>query len=611
MRSDKMRMIRSLATATCVVTFLAGIVLADAKSDYEMLFGKEAKKVSATKGTMDDTAFAAKVLKAAKAMGDDAKLQALLYEKACDFAMADPKGYPTVREAIKLLEHLVPDRQDEWRLRELKILEFSYMRSRGSAKKEAGGAYLEAMLTLADQADAADKPKVAYELYRRAYGVAGYLGSPRAPAIAARIKQINLRAMAAAKRESRFKKLAAAIAANPGDLKVRTELILFCLVELDEPAKAASLLATGVDQKVRDNVPLAAKKPADLTEKDCLELGDWYKQLAAKASAAGKPTALARAKTYYDRYLSLHTKRDMVRYKASAALAEVNKELKKLGLRAAPKSPRGKFLTLYLGKGVTMKLVRIPAGSFMMGSPKTEKGRRAEEGPQHKVTISKPLYMGVTEVTIAQFTTFVAATNFVTNAEKAGKATRWRDGGWKAIKGLSWRTPSYEQTPAHPVASLTWTEAQVFCKWLGEKTSRSVRLPTEAEWEYACRAGSKTRYYFGDDDKQLGDYAWYNGNSNGKAHPVAQKKPNAFGLYDMHGNITELCLDILDNEYYAKSKPVDPQGPTSGNRRIARGGTWWFDSRMARSACRGPYLGPNWPSRDGFRVVVAPRAAGR
>jgi len=133
-------------------------------------------------------------------------------------------------------------------------------------------------------------------------------------------------------------------------------------------------------------------------------------------------------------------------------------------------------------------------------------------------------------------------------------------------------------------------------------------LPTEAEWEYACRAGSTTAYSFGDSDSILGDYAWYNGNSGFKTHPVAQKKPNAWGLYDMHGNVFEWCNDWYDNNYYANSASNDPVGSNTGEHRVDRGGSWGNNARYCRSANR------DWGTSDfqyfilGFRIVYSPNS---
>ena len=236
-------------------------------------------------------------------------------------------------------------------------------------------------------------------------------------------------------------------------------------------------------------------------------------------------------------------------------------------------SQPAKELTLDLGDKVTMKLAIIPAGKFLMGSPKDEKDRRDDEGPQHEVTISKPFYMGIYEVTQEQYFQ-VTGTN-----------------------------RSRFKVPQHPVETVSWPDAVEFCKKLSQTTGMSVHLPTEAQWECACRAGSTTRFSYGDDDRKLGDYAWYVKNSGAKSHPVGQKKPNDFGLYDMHGNTSEWCSDWYA-ESYADTNTADPAGPATGKTRVLRGGMWLNDPPVCRSARRSSY-GPGARGYVfGFRVVV-------
>jgi formylglycine-generating enzyme required for sulfatase activity len=237
-----------------------------------------------------------------------------------------------------------------------------------------------------------------------------------------------------------------------------------------------------------------------------------------------------------------------------------------------------KELTLGLGGGVTMKLVLIPAGKFMMGSPDSEQGRSKNEGPQHEVAISKPFYVCVTEVTQAQY---------------------------EAVMGTN---PSHFKGATNPVEKVSWDDATEFCKKLSEKTRQAVRLPTEAEWEYACRAGSQTLFSFGDVDSALGDFAWYWGNSGSQSHPVGQKRPNAWGLYDMHGNVWEWCADWFGD--YPKGAVTDPQGPASGAVLVLRGGSWLNDPWRCRSGCRDWFTPVSFSDDFGFRVVVSVSAPG-
>jgi len=251
-----------------------------------------------------------------------------------------------------------------------------------------------------------------------------------------------------------------------------------------------------------------------------------------------------------------------------------------------PSTQPAKELTLDLGNKVTMKLALIPAGKFMMGSPKGEKDRFDTEGPQREVTISKPFYMGVYEVTQEQ---------------------------WTAVMGTTpWKGKELAKDGAtHAATYISWNDATDFCKKLSTKTGKTVTLPTEAQWEYACRAGSKTRFSYGDDDdySKLGDYAWYAKNAwdigEKYAHTVGQKKANDFGLYDMHGNAWEWCADWWEDSY-ANAGKADPTGPASGTCRVLRGGSFFYIDRNCRSACRCLIVPEYVWYFYGFRVVVAP-----
>ena len=220
-----------------------------------------------------------------------------------------------------------------------------------------------------------------------------------------------------------------------------------------------------------------------------------------------------------------------------------------------------------------MKLIYIPPGEFLMGSPANEEGRYSDEGPQRRVKLSKGFYMGIYEVTQAQY---------------------------RAIMGTN---PSHFQGDNNPVECISWNDAMEFCRKLSSKEGRTYRLPTEAEWEYACRAGTQTRYSFGDSNLSLGDYALYEDNSSKKPHPVGQKKPNAFGLYDMHGNVLEWCNDFYSDSY-ANAGSTDPQGASSGQVRVLRGGCWYGNPRYCRSAYRFRNS-PDNANYYGFRVVLS------
>ena len=234
-------------------------------------------------------------------------------------------------------------------------------------------------------------------LYARALTIAKYIKSDRAETILAK----NKRANTVIAQQAKLKSLQTKLAADPKNTGVRTKLILLHLVEFDNPAQAAKLLTDDLDETTRTYVSLAARDLADLDEAACLELGRWCSQtLSKKASRAGKPLVLTRAQGYYQRYLELHGTTDIQSTRAQLALMSIEKELARLNA-LLPGS--GKTLMLTLGKDVKMKLVLIPSGKFLMGSPTSEHKRHDREGPQRQVTISKPFYMSTTEVTQAQY----------------------------------------------------------------------------------------------------------------------------------------------------------------------------------------------------------------
>ena len=215
---------------------------------------------------------------------------------------------------------------------------------------------------------------------------------------------------------------------------------------------------------------------------------------------------------------------------------------------------------------LALDLVLIPAGSFTMGD--------AENSPAHKVTLTKPFYMGKYAVTQEQY---------------------------QQVMGIN---PSRFKGKNNPVEMVFWNDAQEFCKLLSASSGQAVRLPTEAEWEYACRAGSKNKFCFGNDEGRLGEYAWFYNNSRNTTHPVGQKKPNKFGLYDMHGNVWEWCTDWY-GDYPAKAVN-NPNGPANGAYRVLRGGSWDDAPWNCWSANRGGGFPVFRFYLIGFRVVLVP-----
>jgi formylglycine-generating enzyme required for sulfatase activity len=248
-----------------------------------------------------------------------------------------------------------------------------------------------------------------------------------------------------------------------------------------------------------------------------------------------------------------------------------------------------------LTNSIGMKLVLIPPGEFQMGSPEDEKDRYSDEGPQHRVRLTQPFYLGVHEVT---------------------------QGEYERVTGTNpshFMTVSGQDPSRFPVEKVSWEDAVEFCRKLSalpaeRSAGREYRLPTEAEWEYACRAGTTTPFHFGSvlngrEANCDGNYPY--GTSEKGPHlkrttTVGSYSANGFGLYDMHGNLWEWCSDWYDEKYYANSPVDDPQGPALGSRRVGRGGCWIYDAGVCRSADR------YWHSPDyrygnlGFRLALVP-----
>lgn len=298
-----------------------------------------------------------------------------------------------------------------------------------------------------------------------------------------------------------------------------------------------------------------------------------------------------------------------------------------------------------------IKLVLIPPGEFTMGGSQAEietvarlmaaqsPNRSLEpfiklysiEMPKHRVAISRPFLLATTELTVGQFRQFAEATAFESDAERSGGGARIdfdRQGTWiEHDAATKWSSPLYEVTDDHPVSVVSWNDAVQFCNWLSaqEKLTpcylhsatrgwilaedcNGYRLPTEAEWEFACRAGTPTRYSFGDNPSLLCEYGWCWPVAQG-AERVATLKPNAFGLYDMHANVSEWCHDRFLQGYYSVSPEVDPQGPAAGGLHAHRGGDWHYGWDIARASFRRIAVSTRGQVTLGFRVARAATGA--
>jgi formylglycine-generating enzyme required for sulfatase activity len=251
---------------------------------------------------------------------------------------------------------------------------------------------------------------------------------------------------------------------------------------------------------------------------------------------------------------------------------------------------------------ISFDMVLIPGGSFLMGSPANEAGREDHEGPQHKVRLSS-FYLCPKEATIELFMayyqeTVTAKRDFFAVEEAKKDAEKKKKEDVDVITGptpvYGDMTMGYEET--HPAIGITWHNATTFCKWLSKKTGKKYRLPTEAEWEYACRAGTTSAFSFGNDPKKLADFGWFEDTADSETNPVGKKKPNAWGLYDMSGNVREWVSDFYSPTAYKeaakKSPAVNPKGPKTGKLHVARGGDYSCPADELR--CAGRIFEQEW-----------------
>ncbi len=299
---------------------------------------------------------------------------------------------------------------------------------------------------------------------------------------------------------------------------------------------------------------------------------------------------------------------------------------------ATPEGEKRMHITYYTNT-IGLRFVRIPAGEFHMGSqlsveqvvqnsPCVREKWYEDEHPRHRVRISKPFFIGATEVSREHYELFVQETGWRTRAEVEGEAYGYVDQDWGHHDGISRKKPGYPQSDNHPVVCLSWEDAWAFCIWLSKKEGVNYELPTEAQWAYAARAGSDTVYFWGNNAHEVrGKENVANNleNSCGMEEretkwmpdpyrytsPCGTFMPNAFGIWDMLGNASEWCRDRYDADYYSESPVVDPKGVQNGHCHVSRGGSWCSQPIDFRTATRIGIKVRSDSSNDiGFRVVV-------
>jgi formylglycine-generating enzyme required for sulfatase activity len=272
------------------------------------------------------------------------------------------------------------------------------------------------------------------------------------------------------------------------------------------------------------------------------------------------------------------------------------------GLFAQESSTLEKYTEVVTSEGgeeIQFEMIALPGGTFTMGSPEDEAGRDEDEGPQHSVRLS-PFYLSSTEMTLDLFIIYYQETM---TEKKVQFGTEEPSADVDTISGP---TPVYGDLAMgsdhdHPAVAMTWHNAVVFCRWLSEKTGKEYRLPTEAEWEYACRAGTSNLFGTVNEEEKLVDTTWYDENSDGLTQAVATKEPNAWGLHDMSGNVREWVYDFYSPEAYSRSVSedtvVNPTGPESGKVHVARGGDYSSFPEELRCSARA-FEDPDWRALD-------------
>ena len=401
-----------IATVLCFLVALPVSAVADNTTRIVEIYIEELSRE--TKGPAK---LAERLLREAAKVTDNPAVRSGLYQKAYEYGMQGPQGLASAEAAMEAVLASAPQGKVQWWQQLVKVRQQMYLRKSGSDRQAMGEKLLSALASAGDACLDGRLATKAGGYYQRAAFLAKVLRSPRQSELVGKARKAHARVGIAGQVE-RWK---TRLKNDPKDGKARGELIRLLVAELDDPGGAQAYVDASVAESWPENIALAMKNPHDLDEAACLTLGVWYAKLAGT-------------------------------------------------------------LALDLGGGVAMRLAFIPAGKFRMGS-RTSAEQLAKqfgvksvyfmnEHPQHAVTITKPFYMGVHEVTRGQFGMFVRATAYQTDAEKEGWGRAWTGSKWDNVKGASWRNPGFPQTDRHPVTLMSWNDAAAFCKWLGGRTGR-------------------------------------------------------------------------------------------------------------------------------------------
>jgi formylglycine-generating enzyme required for sulfatase activity len=523
---------------------------AEAQKLYDSIFKAEEDAAAKTLDKKDDVEFAAKLLKYAGELShekvEDRELKTILLLKAFEFGVKDAAGAQTATDAMELLRQVNVELKDTAQENILKVRQMLFEKALPKEKPALGEKLVEELMAAGDERLATKRLEDARRFYDQAAKVAGQVKANTQSKAEFRVKVADSRIKTVKEIDTLKAQLQAKKAAETA-----RKLVLLNLVEMDDVEEAARFLDDAQDEALKRIVGLCNRDAGKLTAAEALELGDWFRPLVKTSSDSGKAVSVSRARSAYEQYMKVQTARNAEWLRAKVAVDELTRlpDVSPIARRAAARQTIS-------AKALNMKLAWIPPGSFWYGSPAVQK------------TLACGFYMQTTEVTQAQ---------------------------WFAVMGTRpWagqiRVKEADNCPATYVG---WDDAVAFCKKLSEKEGMKYRLPTEEEWECACRAGTSTKYSFGDDESRLGEYAWYNKNAwdigEQYAHAVATKKPNAWGLYDMHGNVWEWCSDWYD---FRRTS------------HVMRGGVWDNRPDDCRAACRHRFMPDRRTYNVGFRVCL-------
>ncbi len=590
-------------TAAALAQGRAPVPDADARAEAAKLVRELfEQEYESAKTPAKQTALAEKLLEEAARSRDDATAYFVILRVARDMAVQAGDA----KTALEAVDRIAGRYEVNASLMKVETLLGA---SANARLPDARKAVAEAAIPLIRAAIAEDDFGSATRLVRKALDLAR---PSRDTALVKQMVAINREVVEAGKGYAALQQARAKLEEQPTDPEANLAVGRYLCVLKGDWEKGVPMLALGSDPVLR---ALAIR---ELEQSDSpnaqAALGDAWWDFAQKKTGQEKESFLLRAGYWYQQAEASLT--------SALAKAKVRKrldEIDKLGRPIAEASggpppaiapfdeKQAKGLQLRWSKhlrlpvvetnSVGMKLVLIPPGEFDMGTSQeeiellTNEAREqnidqlyvnllATEGPQHRVEITQPFYLGMCEVTQAEYQRVMGA-----------NPSRFQGSG------------------GAPVDNVSWNDARQFCDRLSELPKEKAkghvyRLPTEAQWEYACRAGTTTWFYFGNDLRRLGQYAWFTHNCGAMTHPVGQKMPNAWGLFDLHGNVWEWCADWIAQDYYARSPRVDPSGPPSGTYRVLRGGSWLSkDPRFLRSAFRPMH--PLDPRPDyGLRVVM-------